>query len=488
MQAFEFYCPTKIYFGKGAEARVGEAVKHFGGTKVFIVYGGHSAVKSGLIARIEQTLTDAGLEHMSFGGVQPNPRLSHAREGVQKALAFGADFILGVGGGSVMDTSKAIAHGVANPETDIWDFWSKKAALTKTSKLGAVLTISAAGSETSDSAVLTNDETTLKRGLNTDLQRPLFAIMDPELTYTLPRYQVGCGVVDIMMHTLERYFNPGHPSNRMTDEIAEGLLRTVIDAGRVAMQDSHNYDAMSEIMWAGSLSHNNLTGLGGVKDFSVHQFGHELSGMLDAAHGATLSVMWPQWARYVVDTDPARFAHYGEAVWRLTRKDGESDRDLALRAIDTTEEFFRSIDMPTTFTELGIGVLSEEQLRELAERCTFFHTRVVGKFCPLDYDGILAVYRMANKYTALRKACRPARLSLYLPFQNAQKPALEDLPARGDELCLDLGLEPFGLFLCRGSLTLALPLELFLLGLGGPLRPPARLVLQLLCAAALLIL
>jgi len=247
MQAFEFYCPTKIYFGKGAEARVGEAVKHFGGTKVFIVYGGHSAVKSGLIARIEQTLTDAGLEHMSFGGVQPNPRLSHAREGVQKALAFGADFILGVGGGSVMDTSKAIAHGVANPETDIWDFWSKKAALTKTSKLGAVLTISAAGSETSDSAVLTNDETTLKRGLNTDLQRPLFAIMDPELTYTLPRYQVGCGVVDIMMHTLERYFNPGHPSNRMTDEIAEGLLRTVIDAGRVAMQDSHNYDAMSEI-------------------------------------------------------------------------------------------------------------------------------------------------------------------------------------------------------------------------------------------------
>ena len=204
MQAFEFYCPTKIYFSKGAEARVGEAVKHFGGTKVFIVYGGHSAVKSGLIARIEQTLTDAGLEHMSFGGVQPNPRLSHAREGVQKALAFGADFILGVGGGSVMDTSKAIAHGVANPETDIWDFWSKKAALTKTSRLGAVLTISAAGSETSDSAVLTNDETTLKRGLNTDLQRPLFAIMDPELTYTLPRYQVGCGVVDIMMHTLER--------------------------------------------------------------------------------------------------------------------------------------------------------------------------------------------------------------------------------------------------------------------------------------------
>lgn len=397
MQAFDFYCPTKIYFGKGAENRVGEAVKDFGGTRVFLIYGGHSALKSGLIARLEQSLADAGIACESFGGVQPNPRLSHAREGVRRALAFGADFILGVGGGSCIDTAKAVAHGVANPDTDIWDFWSRKAVLTKTSKLGAVLTISAAGSETSDSAVLTNDETTLKRGLNTDLQRPLFAIMNPELTYTLPRFQVGCGVVDIMMHTLDRYFNPGCPTNRMTDEIAEGLLRTVIDAGRIAMQDSHDYEAMSEIMWAGSLSHDNLTGLGGVKDFSVHQFGHELSGLFDAAHGATLSVMWPQWARYVVDAGPARFAHYGEAVWHLKRGEGESERSFALRAIDTTEEFFRSIDMPTTFTELGIGVLSEEQLRELTERCTFFRTRTVGKFRPLDYDDILAVYRMANK-------------------------------------------------------------------------------------------
>lgn len=397
MQAFDFYCPTKIYFGKGAENRVGEAVKDFGGTRVFLIYGGHSALKSGLIARLEQSLADAGIACESFGGVQPNPRLSHAREGVRRALAFGADFILGVGGGSCIDTAKAVAHGVANPDTDIWDFWSRKAVLTKTSKLGAVLTISAAGSETSDSAVLTNDETTLKRGLNTDLQRPLFAIMNPELTYTLPRFQVGCGVVDIMMHTLDRYFNPSCPTNRMTDEIAEGLLRTVIDAGRIAMQDSHDYEAMSEIMWAGSLSHDNLTGLGGVKDFSVHQFGHELSGLFDAAHGATLSVMWPQWARYVVDAGPARFAHYGEAVWHLKRGEGESERSFALRAIDTTEEFFRSIDMPTTFTELGIGVLSEEQLRELTERCTFFRTRTVGKFRPLDYDDILAVYRMANK-------------------------------------------------------------------------------------------
>ena len=397
MQAFEYFVPTEIVFGAGSTEKLPELLKKRGLSRVLVVYGGASAKKSGLLDRVFRLLDKADVRYRSLGGVQPNPRVALAREGVQLALESGAELILAVGGGSVIDTCKAIAHGAANPGTDIWEFWKRRAPLTKSMPVGVVLTIPAAGSETSDSAVLTNDETTLKRGLNTDLQRPLFAIMDPELTYTLPRYQVGCGVVDIMMHTLERYFNPGHPSNRMTDEIAEGLLRTVIDAGRVAMQDSHNYDAMSEIMWAGSLSHNNLTGLGGVKDFSVHQFGHELSGMFDAAHGATLSVMWPQWARYVVDTDPARFAHYGEAVWRLTRKDGESDRDLALRAIDTTEEFFRSIDMPTTFTELGIGVLSEEQLRELAERCTFFHTRVVGKFCPLDYDGILAVYRMANK-------------------------------------------------------------------------------------------
>lgn len=396
MQTFEYYCPTRILFGRGAEEKTGEAVRALGGTRVFIVYGGGSAVRSGLLARLERSLEDARLVHESFGGAQPNPLLSHAREGVRRALAFRADFILGVGGGSAIDTAKAVAHGAANPGTDIWDFWTKKAVLTKTTKLGAVLTIPAAGSETSDSAVLTEDETSLKRGLNTDLQRPLLAVMNPELACSLPRFQIGCGTVDVMMHTLERYFNPGHPLNRMSDEIAEGLLRTVIDAGRAAMREP-DYESMSELMWAGSLSHSNLTGLGGVKDFSVHQFGHELSGMFNAAHGASLSVMWPQWARYVADTDPARFAHYGEAVWRLKREDGEDDLAFALRAIDTTESFFRSIGMPVTFTELGVGVLSEEQLRTLAERCTFFRTRTVGKFRPLDYEDILAVYRMANR-------------------------------------------------------------------------------------------
>ena len=396
MLNFTIKTPTEVVFGRGIEEKIGERIKEYGAHRVLVHFGGASARSSGLLDRVEHSLFDAGLSFVELGGVSPNPKVSLVRKGVALCRREGLDFVLAVGGGSVIDSAKAIAMGAATGR-DPWEFASTGTRPDKTLPVATVLTLAASGSETSNSCVLTNEETKEKRGITSETNRPVISFLNPENTFTVSKFQTGCGIVDIMMHTLERYFNPGHPSNRMTDEIAEGLLRTVIDAGRVAMQDSHNYDAMSEIMWAGSLSHNNLTGLGGVKDFSVHQFGHELSGMFDAAHGATLSVMWPQWARYVVDTDPARFAHYGEAVWRLTRKDGESDRDLALRAIDTTEEFFRSIDMPTTFTELGIGVLSEEQLRELAERCTFFHTRVVGKFCPLDYDGILAVYRMANK-------------------------------------------------------------------------------------------
>ena len=391
MNNFIYHNPTELVFGKGQIARLSKLIP--ADRRIMITFGGGSVKRNGVYEQVVRALE--GRDFVEFWGIEPNPSVETVREAVALGRENGSDFLLAVGGGSVIDSAKAIALGLAY-EGDVWDLFSGQPA-QDCLPVGTVLTIAAAGSEMSDSHVITNEALHLKRGRSLDLIRPAVAFLNPALTYTVSPFQTGCGIVDIMMHTLERYFNPGHPSNRMTDEIAEGLLRTVIDAGRVAMQDSHNYDAMSEIMWAGSLSHNNLTGLGGVKDFSVHQFGHELSGMFDAAHGATLSVMWPQWARYVVDTDPARFAHYGEAVWRLTRKDGESDRDLALRAIDTTEEFFRSIDMPTTFTELGIGVLSEEQLRELAERCTFFHTRVVGKFCPLDYDGILAVYRMANK-------------------------------------------------------------------------------------------
>ena len=273
MQAFEFYSPTRIIFGPGTEQQAGAQAVSCGAHRVLVVYGGHSAVKSGLLDRVLASLKDSGLACETLGGVHPNPRLSLVREGLKKALDFQADFLLAVGGGSVIDTAKAIADGAANPELDIWDdIWLKKVPLEKALPVGVVLTIPAAGSESSDSAVLTKDETLEKRGLGSNFQRPRFAIMNPELTFTLPPYQVSCGIVDIMMHTMDRYFNPV-TTNELTDEIAEGLLRTVIRNGRRALEHPGDYQAMSELMWAGSLSHNGLTGLGGAMDFATHQLG-----------------------------------------------------------------------------------------------------------------------------------------------------------------------------------------------------------------------
>ncbi len=252
MQKFTYCVPTEIIFGKDTERECGKMVKRHGGKKVLIVYGGGSVRHSGLLERVEHSLEEEGISYVECGGVTPNPRLSFAEMGVKKGIEEGVDFILAVGGGSTIDAAKAIAHGTANPGVSLWDIWTKKESLTKTLKVGAVLTISAAGSETSDSAVLTNEAIGKKLGLGTELNRPVFAIMNPELTYTLPKYQIGCGIADIMMHTLERYFIPDQ-KNRMTDEIAEGLLRTVIDSGRMAMKRSDDYDAMSELMWCGSL-------------------------------------------------------------------------------------------------------------------------------------------------------------------------------------------------------------------------------------------
>ena len=304
MHAFEFYQPTAITFGPGAEGQVGEKAAQLGAGRVLVVYGGQSAKRSGLLDRVLASLKESGLTSETFGGIHPNPRLFQAREGVAKALEFGADLILAVGGGSVIDAAKAIALGAANPEADLWDFWLKKLPVERILPVGVVLTISASGSETSDSAVLTRDDTLEKRGLGSDLLRPKFAILNPELTYTLPPYQVACGAVDIMMHTLDRYFSPV-TGNLLTDEIAEGLLRTTIACGARAYQNPRDEQAMSELMWAGSISHNGLTGLGGVKDFAPHQLGHELSARFDFAHGATLSAVWGSWAEYCWSTDPA---------------------------------------------------------------------------------------------------------------------------------------------------------------------------------------
>ena len=264
MHAFTYHSPTEIIFGKDTQLQLAQQIRKYGGNRVLLVYGSGSIERSGLLNQLCQILTDNQIPYELFGGVKANPTLEHAREGVKLALKCGADFVIGAGGGSVIDTAKAIAIGAANVPADIWEFWTREKTPHHALPVGAVLTISAAGSESSDSAVLTNLATGVKRGLGTELNRPRFAIMNPELTMTLPPYQVACGVTDIMMHTMDRYFNPYE--NELTDAIAEALLRTVIAKGRVAVQNPKDYDSMSELMWAGSLSHNGLTGLGGMKD------------------------------------------------------------------------------------------------------------------------------------------------------------------------------------------------------------------------------
>lgn len=392
MKNFTLYTPTRIVFGKEVEKETGRLAKEQGASKVLIVYGGGSIIKSGLLKSVQESLQKEGIAYTELAGVKPNPRMSLAREGVEKAISFGADLILAVGGGSSIDTAKAIAIGAANEGIDLREFWSGKEAITKVLPVGAVLTIAAAGSEMSDSAVLTNEETGKKGGVNTDLVRPRFAVMNPELTYTLPKYQLTCGIVDIFMHTIERYFTP-KDGNELTDEIAEGLLRTLIRNGLKAVEQPKDYDALSEIMWCGSLSHNNLTGLGRPKDFACHKLGHEIGGMFDEAHGATLSAVWGSWARYVYQLDIERFANYGKKVWNIELDKAE---EAAIAAIEKTEEFFRALDMPVSIGELSIGVQPDEVLKKMAESATKGGTVKLGCFKRLDMQDMYEIYKIAN--------------------------------------------------------------------------------------------
>jgi len=393
MQSFSFYSPTEVAFGRGAEEKAGQLIKKYGGSKVFVVYGGQRIEKSGLLEKITDAIKKEGLQYSLFGGAKPNPLVSHAREGIKAAAGFGADFVLAVGGGSAIDTAKAIAHGLKNPGTDVWKYWTREAELTCTVPFGVILTISAAGSETSNSAVLTNAETNEKRGLLTDLNRPCFAVMNPELSYTVPKYQISCGIADIMMHTLERYFTHTE-GNELTDQIAAAILRNVIKNGPALLADPCDYDAASEIMWCGSLSHNGITGLGRPFDFPVHQFGHELSARFDVAHGASLSATWGSWAYYVYEANPARFAKYAKEVWDVAEGDTEA---MARAGIEKTVGFFVDVGAPTCFTELGIGVLCEGEIDELADRCVHRGKRTVGLFKQLGKSDIISILNMANR-------------------------------------------------------------------------------------------
>lgn len=390
MKNFEYYAPTRVVFGRGTENETGALIRKDGGTRVLIVYGGGSCVQSGLLARVEESLTGAGLAWEAFGGAQPNPLLSHAEEGVQKALSFGADYILAIGGGSAIDTAKAIAHGTANPDNALWDIWTGVCPLKKSLPHGCVLTIAAAGSEMSSSAVLTNADIHVKKGIDTDFNRCRFAVMNPELLATVPRYQLAAGIADIMQHTMERYFIPDSHAE-MTDEIAEGLLRTVIRNGRLVLADPTNYDAMAEVMWCSSLSHNWITGLGRDKDFSVHKFGHSLSAFYGATHGASLTAVWKAWAEYLYMDAIPRFAQFARRVWEVT----EVDDELAAReGIRQTVNYFREIGMPVSLRELGIDP-SEEELDALAANCTQDGKVTLTKIRPVGLAEAREIFRAA---------------------------------------------------------------------------------------------
>ncbi len=391
MQNFDFYTPTRMIFGKDTQKQVGKIVKEYGFKKVLVHFGGASAKKSGLLDQVTDALEAEGIAYVTLGGVQANPTLAMAKEGIELCKKEGVDMILAVGGGSVIDSSKCIADGVGNPDTDVWNFFIGQGAPKKALPVGVILTLSASGSEMSASCVITNEEQGLKRGFNSVTHRPLFSICNPELTYTVSKFQTGCGTVDIMMHTLERYFSLGGDTP-LTDRIAEGLLKTVIEAGKVADQEPDNYEARASLMWAGSLSHNGLTGLG--RDFfmQVHQLEHELSGMYPRiAHGAGLSALWPSWARYVCAGDVNRFARYAVNVWNIDM-DFENPMNTALAGIQATEDFFKSLGMPTSLKELDV---EPEKIEEMAVKCTNYGKRTLPGIKVLGKEEMMEIYRMA---------------------------------------------------------------------------------------------
>ena len=390
MKSFNYYAPTQVVFGADAEEQIPQLIKCYGGTKVLIHYGGGSAERSGLLPSIKQRLTDAGIPYLTLGGVVPNPRLSKAKEGIELCRKEGIDFILAVGGGSVIDSSKCIALGVPY-EGDVWDFYAGKAEAKACLPLAAVLTIPAAGSEMSGGSVITKDEGDLKWSYDNNLCRCKFAIMNPERTYSLPPYQTACGVTDIMMHTMERYFS--HEEMGITDAIALALLKAVHEFGPKVLANPEDYYLRSQIMWAGSLAHNDLTGCGTIGDWGTHNMEHELSALYGVAHGAGLAALWCHWATYVLDAGPARFACFAKEIFGVEIKDPVL---AAKEGIRHMREFYHSIGMPASIPELIGRKATPEELQLMAEKCSRGRTITNGNFKQLAYEDVLAIYTAAN--------------------------------------------------------------------------------------------
>ncbi len=390
---FNFYAPTRVVFGRESEEQLPQLIQQYGGGKVLVHFGGGSARRSGLLDKVEKMLSEAGIDYVELGGVVPNPLLSKVREGIELCKKEHVNFILAVGGGSVIDSAKAIGYGVGYPG-DVWDFWNGKAVPQSCLPIGVMLTIPAAGSEMSSSCVITNDEGMLKRGVNSDLCRCKFAIMNPERTYTLPPYQTAAGATDIMMHTMERYFSK-YEDAMLTDAIAEALLKTVMTAAKEVMVVPDDYKHRAAIMWASSLSHNDLTECGTEKDFACHKLEHELSGMFGVTHGAGLAAIWGSWARYVMDKHLTRFVKFAVNVMGVMQ-DFTDPRATALRGIEAMEHFFKSIGMPICIEDLLNRQMTEDEIDELVDKCSRDGKMNIGAMEVLTPKDMKAIYMEAN--------------------------------------------------------------------------------------------
>ena len=393
MKNFTYQVPTKFVFGRGAENEVGREIRALGGTKVLIHYGGGSAVRSGLIGRVQAALEAEGIAHVELGGVQPNPRDTLVYQGIELARREGVDFVLAVGGGSAIDSSKAIAHGICY-DGDFWDFFCRKAQPERTTPFGVVLTMAAAGSESSNSCVITQASTLTKRGLSSELNRPKFAIMNPELAMTLPPYQIACGATDILAHIMERYFTCEKEVD-LTDRLCEGTMQAVIRAARIAVRNPQDYDAQAQLMWGSTIAHNDTVGVGRVSDFGSHQIEHELSALYDVAHGAGLAVVFPAWMRYQMHKDVMRFAQFAVRVYRCDM-DFEHPERTALAGIEAHEAFLKDIGMPITLKELGARTEDIPALAAKTKKTNLADQTTGGAF-PMKTEDIEAILRIADR-------------------------------------------------------------------------------------------
>ncbi|MBR2292057.1 MAG: iron-containing alcohol dehydrogenase [Prevotella sp.] len=393
MKDFNFYAPTEVVFGEQSEEQVASLVRKYNGTKVLVHYGGQSAIKSRLLDKICRLLTEGGVDFVKLGGVVPNPRLSLAQEGIGLCREEGVDFILAVGGGSVIDSAKCIAYGVPY-EGDVWDFYLGKAEPTGMLPVACVLTIPAAGSEMSEASVITNEEGDVKLGYSNNLARPKFAIMNPRRTMTLPAYQTAAGVTDMMMHTMERYFTKDDDMDFTTD-IAEAMLRSIRNAVFAVLKNPEDYRHRAQIMWGGSLMHNGLTGCGVADDWATHQLEHELSGMFDVTHGAGLAAIWPSWARYVMHENLRRFVRFAVNVMDVPN-DFTDPEGTALRGIEAMERFYNAIGMPKNIRELLGRDITDEEIREMTRKCSRDYTQTCGQLKVLKAEDMEAIYRMAR--------------------------------------------------------------------------------------------